>query len=985
MAYKGLLKGDLLKLCEEKGIKCPTRLKKDEIVALLEASGTKKKVTKPLVVKVPKTTKKTKKPSVIPHIHIVKNYIALEKPYSSKGFKTSYSTVLENYLKIYDWTGAEKLEREVAVLVSKGKLQVLPETPDKPKRPPQIIFPPSGDTPPKKYKRPGAKKSPVQKKVVKKRNTVSRYVPGVYKPVEIMSVSFGKKGEAPPKKSKKPARIAITLEELRKEVDNPEFIKRFTQSSRDLMAAKEVFYKKRYEDAKKEHAAVKLKVDKLRNAGISSKTIDDMYPNYPTMAAFMIDLEGLAQLVKKKGETVTEEEIKEGLIDAIDDVDDGISSLIGRTEIKNQLASQLYSFSKGYKTFIGSFNNISIYGSAGVGKCLHPDTPVLMYNGSTKRAEDVVEGDLLMGDDSTPRIVMSICSGEDNMYKITPTKGDSYTVNEPHILSLRRSYKPKLTWSADGRYRVDWCDQKGKGCTKSFTLSKYESKDDALLAAQEFKDCLPDEEIVIDISVEDYIKKSVSWKKMWKGYRVGVDFEETEELAVDAYLIGLWLGDGSSAASEITNIDVEIIEYMKEEAKKMGMYVRAQKMTNGEDGITYYMGGNKHCVNPFLKELQANDMIKNKHIPMKYKTSSRDNRLRLLAGLIDSDGSLSGGCYDIIQKSDKLAEDILFVARSCGFAAYSNKCKKGCWYKNEYKEAEYNRIIISGNISDIPVLLSRKKAKGRKQIKDVLNVGITVTPVGRGKYCGFELDGNHRFLLGDFTVTHNTRLAQVIGYAFSKAGILATDNVKIVTRTELIGQYIGQTAPQTRSVLLETLEGVLFIDEAYQLTQCPEDKVGSKDFGSESVTEIVNFLDKYIGMSIVIVAGYEGVMTRCFMTFNEGLPRRFPYRYILSPYPDEELTDILISNLKRKIPGDVKIDDATSNFLYSMVVKIRTELPDAFKNQAGDMLNLSAYLNKAITSSFKIKWKNGDLANNIPILLSGFDDFLGTKGYSVYD
>jgi hypothetical protein len=355
-----------------------------------------------------------------------------------------------------------------------------------------------------------------------------------------------------------------------------------------------------------------------------------------------------------------------------------------------------------------------------------------------------------------------------------------------------------------------------------------------------------------------------------------------------------------------------------------------------------------------------------------------------LAGFIDTDGSLSNGCYDIIQKSNVLTEDILFIARSCGFAAYSAKCVKGCWYKGEYREGEYNRITISGEISEIPVLLERKRSEPRRQIKNVLNVGINVEPIGRGKYCGFEIDGNRRFLLGDFTVTHNTAIAKVLAFVFSRVGILARGTVKIATRTELVGQYIGQTAPRTRSVLVETLEGILFIDEAYQLTQCPDEKVGSKDFGGEAVTEIVNFLDKYIGMSIVIVAGYEGVMTRCFMTFNEGLPRRFPFRYVLSPYSDAELTDILVNNLKRKVPEDVKIDDETSNFLFSMITKLRTEVPDSLKNQAGDMLNLSAQLNKSITSSFKIRWQNGNLSHNIPIMLVGFDDFLNTKGYNVY-
>ena len=229
-----------------------------------------------------------------------------------------------------------------------------------------------------------------------------------------------------------------------------------------------------------------------------------------------------------------------------------------------------------------------------------------------------------------------------------------------------------------------------------------------------------------------------------------------------------------------------------------------------------------------------------------------------------------------------------------------------------------------------------------------------------------------------------TALAQVLGYVYSKAGILATDNVKIVTRMDLVAQYIGQTAPLTRSILLQTLEGILFIDEAYQLTACPESREGNKDFGSEAVTELVNFLDKYVGMNIVMVAGYQGVMMRCFMTFNEGLPRRFPYMYVLSPYSDIELTDIVLGVLRKKLPSSINIDQETANFIYSLIVKIHLDTPDAFKNQAGDMLNLAASLVKTINSAYEIKWMNGELAHNTPIILVGFDNFLSLKGLTLY-
>ena len=113
------------------------------------------------------------------------------------------------------------------------------------------------------------------------------------------------------------------------------------------------------------------------------------------------------------------------------------------------------------------------------------------------------------------------------------------------------------------------------------------------------------------------------------------------------------------------------------------------------------------------------------------------------------------------------------------------------------------------------------------------------------------------------------------------------------------------------------------------------------------------------------------------MSANEGLPRRFPYRYTLPDYSNTELTDILMNTLIRKIPNSIEVDEETSNYVFSIVKKLAAE--NTFPNQAGDMLNLATSLNKAIGSSFRVKWENGNLENNTAIILSGFEDFWNLK------
>ncbi len=187
------------------------------------------------------------------------------------------------------------------------------------------------------------------------------------------------------------------------------------------------------------------------------------------------------------------------------------------------------------------------------------------------------------------------------------------------------------------------------------------------------------------------------------------------------------------------------------------MSVRIQEQKNNKSVIVHITGGMRGGVqNPVTKILSDLGVLNNKHIPKDYLTGSRDDRMALLAGILDTDGYL-GHSYDIIQESTGLANQIAFLARSMGFAAYVAPSRKEC--VNNGVWGDYWRVSISGDLSIIPNRVPRRKAAPRKQIKDVLMSGIKVEPVGDGEYFGFEIDGDRLFMLGDFTVTHNTSVA----------------------------------------------------------------------------------------------------------------------------------------------------------------------------------------------------------------------------------
>ena len=185
-----------------------------------------------------------------------------------------------------------------------------------------------------------------------------------------------------------------------------------------------------------------------------------------------------------------------------------------------------------------------------------------------------------------------------------------------------------------------------------------------------------------------------------------------------------------------------------------------------------------------------------------------------------------------------------------------------------------------------------------------------------------------------------TALMKVIGYALSKSGILVKKTFKIVSRKELVSQFLGGTAHHTRDLLMSSLEGVIGIDECHSLIS---DIKG--DYGNESVSELVNFMDKFMGLTFVIISGYSLGMEKMFFDKNEGLARRFKNTFVLEKYTAEELTLILLRQLHHL---GATIESYDANLIYSLITRSYETDCNAFPNQAGDMLNLASTIHTNI-------------------------------------
>lgn len=361
-----------------------------------------------------------------------------------------------------------------------------------------------------------------------------------------------------------------------------------------------------------------------------------------------------------------------------------------------------------------------------LGKCFGRGTPILMFDGSVRAVEDVEVGDLLMGPDSQPRRVTDLVRGREELFEITPKKrGTPLVVNKSHTLSL------KLTPS--GKDENCYC------------------------AGRPYRD-----REIANVTVAEYLNSSKTFRHRAKAWKVGVNFPTPGPLHPDLppYMLGLWLGDGRLNGTAISKPDEEIEQAVKSYAFARGVKVRQE---GSGSGVAWAVSapndprGRKAGNNPLISALKSVGLYTRKFIPRPYLTASREDRLELLAGLLDTDGHLhlDQAVYEITFRDEALIKDTVFLARSLGFRAdYSEKrVALPGWDAPK----TYYRANISGDLEQIPCRIERKRYRGPRPTHAWLSYGFSIRSLGEGDYYGFSVDGPDRlFLLGDFTVTHNS-------------------------------------------------------------------------------------------------------------------------------------------------------------------------------------------------------------------------------------
>jgi hypothetical protein len=346
------------------------------------------------------------------------------------------------------------------------------------------------------------------------------------------------------------------------------------------------------------------------------------------------------------------------------------------------------------------YNGILVYHGVGSGKCLLKGTPIVMNDGTIRNVENIKEGDLLMGDDSKPRKVLSLARGRDRMYSIKQKNNDTYTVNSEHILCLKANNYP-LYKVNNNNIIIEWLQD------NEFYYKKFDKldKDKANRYFNLIQNSEETNSNILEISIKRYLDLPIDKKNILFGYRVPIELPK-KNIDNDPYNIGY-------------------------------------------------------------------NLLDNENLLDDYKYNHSTVRLELLAGILDKYSILNKkNNYEILKhlilNENKLIKDIFYIVKSLGYNIKRTN----------------NKLIIFGNdLYKIPIRIESNKINNLNKNNNSLEYNIKVKYLRYDDYYGFTLDGNCRFLLGDFTVTHNTCTAISIAEGFKKT--LKNINKKVLVLTYL--------------------------------------------------------------------------------------------------------------------------------------------------------------------------------------------------------
>lgn len=414
---------------------------------------------------------------------------------------------------------------------------------------------------------------------------------------------------------------------------------------------------------------------------------------------------------------------------------------------------------------------VLMYGTRRFGKALRDDQDLYYTDGSIRPIGEAKIGDEIFGSDGKPTKILGVYpQGKVNLYKV------------------------KLS---DGRESV-CCDE------HLWTVYDYQAREYKTLPLKELikKGWKYDRERSIDKSKSEVYKYFLPVNK-------AVDYNFGHSLPIDPYYLGLWLGDGTRRTTAITTMDDEISEYLVEYADKLGLNVVVDKSKNSK-ACTISLVGRKGKTNKLFNNLRELDLIKQKHIPNVYYMASIEERMELLRGLMDTDGTINKGGSDIsfVSADEILANDVLELIRGLGIHARIEK-KQGKYLKlNEEYNTFYKIVMYTDkSVFKLSRKLKRLDSYNANRVGKIERVPIIDIEQIESDYATcIRVDNESKeFLTNDYIVTHNSVILASLAHW------------RTITKFNSFGSIIGGSSSDINALTSKIKTSMSFIDEPFRL------------------------------------------------------------------------------------------------------------------------------------------------------------------------
>lgn len=218
---------------------------------------------------------------------------------------------------------------------------------------------------------------------------------------------------------------------------------------------------------------------------------------------------------------------------------------------------------------------------------------------------------------------------------------------------------------------------------------------------------------------------------------------------------------------------------------------------------------------------------------------------------------------------------------------------------------------------------------GLEDVKVEINSLINLIKVRkmRESYSMPTMDITYHMVFTGNPGTGKTTVARLVAQIYKELGILSKGHLVEVDRSGLVAGYVGQTAMKVKEVIEKAMGGVLFIDEAYSLTN----KNDTNDFGGEAIDTLVKMMEDHRDNLVVIVAGYKEEMD-AFLKANTGLISRFNKFVDFKDYTNEQLMDIL-QMLADK--SGVEMEEEAKQWISHVLEEMTPEKRQLFGNGRG--------------------------------------------------